>query len=58
MTTRYVKTKIFKRTIGKACIIHGCSTSAKVTTVNKSNGHLEVALCLEHAEQRGLVNGS
>ena len=57
--TRYVSVKTFKNTIGKACIIHDCSTSAKVTAVNKHGGvRMPIALCLEHAEERGIIDAS
>ena len=56
-STRYVKTKVYKRTIGKACIVRGCSKSATVTTQNKKGDTvMPVALCREHAAERGLVD--
>jgi hypothetical protein len=59
MAARYVKTKIFKRTIGKACIVGTCSKSAKVVTWKINHGmRTEVSLCTEHAAERGLTNAA
>ena len=56
MSTRYVKTKRFKKTIGKACIVSECSKSAKITTVKINCGmRMELAFCPAHAFERGLV---
>ena len=59
MTARYVKTKVYKKTVGKACIISDCSTSATVVTQKIIYGmRTEVALCVEHAAERGLIDAS
>lgn len=57
MSTRYVSVKTHKKTIGKACIIRGCTKSATVTAVNK-NKHMrmDVAFCPKHAAERGIIN--
>lgn len=59
MSTRYVKVKRYKKTIGKACIVHGCTKSALVTAVNK-NKHMSmpVAFCVNHAAERGIVDAA
>ena len=59
MSTRYVNTKRYKKTIGKACIVKDCSTSAKVTTVKVNCGmRMHVALCEPHAAERSLIDAS
>lgn len=59
MSTRYVKTKKFKKTIGKACIVSECSKSAKITTVKVNQGmRMDLAFCPKHAAERGLIDAA
>lgn len=59
MSTRYVKTKKFKKTIGKACIVHGCTKSAKITTTKVNCGmRMHLAFCPKHAAERGLIDAA
>ena len=56
MPARYVRTKRYKKTIGKACIVGACTTSAKVVTEKIRFGmRTEVALCETHAIERNLI---
>ena len=54
---RYVNVKRYKRTIGKACLVRGCTRSATVTALRRDrNGFsMEVAYCVDHAEEGGVV---
>lgn len=59
MSTRYIKIKRFKRTIGKACIVSSCHKSAKVTAEKRNGGmRMSIALCEIHAAERSLIDAA
>ena len=56
MTTRYVRVRTHKRSVGKACILAGCHRSATVTAVKvRGSFRMDVALCAVHADEGGVT---